>query len=45
MLKFLFAFFLEISKTLKFISLDRKQILTNGKKASSRFLTIFHISK
>ena len=40
-----FAFFLKISETLKLISLERKQILTNGKELSFWFLTVFHISK
>ena len=46
MLNFLVAFFLKISETLKdFESLERKQISTNGKKLSSWFLTVFHISQ
>ena len=45
MLSFLFAFFLKISKTLEaHISGERKQI-SNGKKVSFRFPTVFHISQ
>ena len=43
MAHFLFVFFLKSSET--FISLERKQISTNGKKLSFRFSTVVHISQ
>ena len=39
-LNFLFAFSLEISEPLKLISLERKQISTNGKK--NAFFSVFN---
>ena len=45
MFNFLVAFFLKISDTLKAHISGRKQISTNGKKLSSWFLTVFHISQ
>ena len=45
MVNFLFAFFLKITVTSKTHISGRKQILTNSKKLSSPFLTLFHISQ
>ena len=51
MLNFLVVLFLKISETLKALKVyesdisGRKQISTNGKKLSSWFFTVFHISQ
>ena len=45
MFNFLFAFFSRFLRLWKLISLERKQVATNGKKLSSWFLTVFHISQ
>ena len=46
LLDFLCAFFLKISETLiRLISLEKKQISTNGEKLTFQFSTVFHIGK
>ena len=45
MLNFLFAFFPEISETLRAHTSGMKQISAKGKKPSSQFLTAFHINQ
>ena len=46
MLNFLFTFFSQrFPRLLKLVFLQQKQISTNGKKPSFRFLTVFHISQ
>ena len=44
-LNFLLHFFLKISETVESSFLERKQVLTNSKKLSSCFLTVFRPSQ